>query len=140
MTDNACSRAWFRLAVVYFAAGVALGVAMGASGDHRLMPVHAHVNLLGWVSMSLFGLLGMARPALTEGRLARWQFWLYNLGLPVMLLALAGTLLGQAALGPLIGIASAVVGLAVLLFAGLVLTRLGAVDSAAAVRRAAGAG
>ncbi|MGF6674372.1 hypothetical protein [Paraburkholderia tuberum] len=36
MTDNARSRAWFRVAVVYFAAAVALGIVMGASGDHTL--------------------------------------------------------------------------------------------------------
>src|SRR5437762_11615409 len=46
---------WFvRLAVVWFVAGVALGIGMAASHDHSFFPVHAHINLLGWVSLSLF--------------------------------------------------------------------------------------
>jgi hypothetical protein len=36
--------------------GMALGIAMGLSHDFSLTPVHAHVNLLGWASMMLYGL------------------------------------------------------------------------------------
>lgn len=133
MTDNARSRAWFRVAIVYFVVAVALGIVMGASGDHTLMPVHAHINLLGWVSMALFGLLGLVYPAITTGRLAAWQFWLYNTGVPVMLLALTARLRGMAAIEPLIGIASIVVGIAVALFAWLVLTRLAGQPAASAL-------
>jgi hypothetical protein len=124
MSDNALSRAWFRVAAVYFVVAVALGIAMGASRDHSLLAVHAHINLLGWVSMSLFGLLGLAYPAITQGRTARWQFWLHNLSVPVMLVALSAQLKGVAGLEPLIGIASLVVGVGVALFAWLVLTRI----------------
>ena len=127
MTDNPRSRTWLRLAVVYFVVAVALGIFMGASGDHSLAAVHAHVNLLGWVSMALFGLIGMAYPAVGHGRLARLQFWLHNLGVPVMLAALAVRLKGNPSIEPVIGLASVVVGAGVLLFAWLVLTRIGAV-------------
>ncbi|HET8870922.1 MAG TPA: hypothetical protein VFM48_10770, partial [Aquabacterium sp.] len=82
MKDNARSRTWLRLAVLYFVSAVALGVVMGASGDHMMMPVHAHLNLLGWVSMALFGLIGLAYPQVHEGRVATVQFWLYNACLP----------------------------------------------------------
>lgn len=126
MNDNTRARAWLRLAAVYFAIGVTLGVLMGASGDHALFPVHAHLNLLGWVSMSLFGLIGSAYPAVSAGRVARTQFWLHNIGLPVMLAALALRLRGAAAAEPVIGIASIVVGTSVLLFVWLVFTRVGA--------------
>lgn len=137
MTDNARSRAWFRVATVYFAIAVALGIAMGASGDHTLTAVHAHLNLLGWVSMALFGLIGMAHPAVTQGPVATAQFWLHNTGVPVMLVALALRLKGHAAAEPVIGLASVVVGVSVALFAWLVLTRLGA---RSATRSAAHAG
>ncbi|HJV60776.1 MAG TPA: hypothetical protein VJ743_07500 [Albitalea sp.] len=136
MTDNNRSRAWFRVAVAYFVVAVALGIVMGASGDHTLAPVHAHLNLLGWVAMTLFALIGMAHPATTEGPLATAQFWLHNIGVPVMLGALALRLKGYAAVEPVIGVASVVVGLGVLLFAWLVFTRIGA---RAAVRAASGA-
>ncbi|WP_431275776.1 hypothetical protein ACQ858_05630 [Variovorax ureilyticus] len=132
MTDNARSRAWFRVAVVYFVVAVALGIVMGASGDHTLMAVHAHINLLGWVTMALFGLIGLAYPAITEGRAAAWQFWLHNTGVPVMLVALTARLKGVEAAEPVIGIASVVVGIGVVLFAWLVLTRMAEPRSAAA--------
>ena len=128
MNHNPRSRAWFRLAAAYFAGGVMLGVVMGASGDHTLMPVHAHINLLGWVSMALFGLIGTVYPSITEGRVAAAQFWMHNLGVPVMLVALALRIRGVASAGPWIGIASAVVGCSVLLFAWLVFARIGAQD------------
>jgi hypothetical protein len=126
MTDNTRSRAWFRVAIVYFVVAVALGIVMGASGDHTLIAVHAHLNLLGWVAMTLFALIGMAHPAITEGPIATAQFWLHNIGVPVMLGALALRLKGYTAVEPVIGLASIVVGIGVLLFAWLVLTRIGA--------------
>jgi hypothetical protein len=138
MTDNARSRAWLRAAVIYFVVAVALGIVMGASGDHTLMAVHAHLNLLGWVSMTLFALIGMARPSITEGPVATAQFWLHNIGVPVMLAALALRLKGYAAAEPVIGLASIIVGIGVALFAWLVLTRIGA-QAAASTGRSTGA-
>jgi len=122
MTSNTRSATWLRIAVVYFVVGVTLGIVMGASGDHSLRPVHAHINLLGWVSMTLFGLIGHFWPATTQGRVADVQFWLYNISVPVLLVMLALLLRGNAALDPLIGAASVVTGVAVLLFAYLVFT------------------
>jgi hypothetical protein len=138
MTHNARSRAWFRVAIVYFVVAVALGIVMGASGDHTLTAVHAHLNLLGWVTMTLFALIGMAHPAITEGPVATAQFWLHNIGVPVMLGALALRLKGYTAAEPVIGLASVVVGVGVVLFAWLVLTRIGA-QPAAGTSRGAGA-
>jgi drug/metabolite transporter superfamily protein YnfA len=125
MNHNPRSRTWFRLAALYFALGVMLGVAMGASGDHSLFAVHAHINLLGWVSMALFGLIGTVHPAITEGRVAATQFWTYNLGVPVMLGALTLRLKGFPAVEPLIGVASILIGCSVLLFVWLVFSRIG---------------
>lgn len=117
MTDNSRSRTWFTLAVAYFIVAVAMGIVMGASGDHSLMPVHAHLNLLGWVTMALYGLIGLAYPAVFDGRVATLQLWLYNVGVPVMLGALAWRIKGHPAAEPVVGLASIVVGIAVLLFA-----------------------
>ncbi len=36
--------------------GMSLGIAMAIRQDFSLMPAHAHLNLLGWVSMALYGL------------------------------------------------------------------------------------
>ncbi|MHC8366445.1 hypothetical protein ACYZT9_11310 [Pseudomonas sp. ZT5P21] len=126
MNHNPRSRTWFRLAAIYFAIGVVLGVAMGASGDHSLFAVHAHVNLLGWVSMALFGIIGTAHPSISEGRVAAAQFWTYNVGVPVMLGALTLRLKGFPSVEPLIAVASILIGCSVLLFAWLVFSRIGA--------------
>ena len=48
---------WIKAAVVYLVMGVGLGIYMGASGDHVMVPVHAHFNLLGWASLALVGLI-----------------------------------------------------------------------------------
>lgn len=127
MNHTPRSRTWFRLAALYFAIGVMLGVTMGASGDHSLFAVHAHINLLGWVSMALFGVIGALHPSMTEGRAAAVQFWTYNLGVPVMLGALTLRLKGFALIEPLIGVASILIGVSVLLFAWLVFSRIGVV-------------
>jgi hypothetical protein len=108
---------WIKIAVVYFVIGVAWGIYMGASGDHSLFAVHAHINLLGWVSLALIGLIYRQFPELANTTLAKIQFWLHNLGLPFLMIVLTGLLRGNAALEPVVGIASAVVGLAVVLFA-----------------------
>ena len=125
MNLNHRSRTWFRLAAVYFAIGVVLGVAMGASGDHSLFAVHAHINLLGWVSMALFGLIGTVNPSITEGRVAAAQFWAFNVGVPVMLGALTLRLKGFPSVEPLIAVASILIGCSVLLFAWQVFSRIG---------------
>jgi hypothetical protein len=122
--STSLSVTWVRVAVVYFVVAVAMGVFMGASGDHSLYPLHAHLNLLGWVSMALFGLLGGIFPAIADNLLAKLHFWLYNIALPVMAFALFRVLRGNVGMEPLLGMASAATALAVLLFAGNVLFNL----------------
>jgi cbb3-type cytochrome oxidase subunit 1 len=97
---------WFLAAIPYFLLSVALGVYMGASGDHALFTVHSHASLLGWVSMALMGLLYRAFPAAATHRLVAWQFYLYQIGLPVMLLAVGAIVLGMKGAEPFAGIAS----------------------------------
>ena len=108
---------WIKAAVVYFIMGIGLGIYMGASGDHVLIPVHAHFNLLGWVSLALIGLIYRQFPKAGSHRLATVQFWLHNVGLLVAMVLLIGLLRGNTALDPLIGVASLVIGASVILFA-----------------------
>jgi len=46
----------FQAAVLLVVAGMIWGIVMAISGDHAAMPAHAHLNLLGWVSLFLFGI------------------------------------------------------------------------------------
>jgi hypothetical protein len=107
---------FIKIAVLYLVLGVSLGLYMGMTTKFTLTPVHAHLNLLGWASLALCGLVYHAYPAAAETRLARIHFWLHNLGLPPLLIALALMLSGNAALEPVVGILSMVVALGILLF------------------------
>jgi cbb3-type cytochrome oxidase subunit 1 len=62
------------LATLLLLAGAALGISMGASEDFQLTPVHAHLNLVGWASLAVFGLVYRAYPKLAERRLALFHF------------------------------------------------------------------
>ncbi|HYE00151.1 MAG TPA: hypothetical protein VEH84_12270 [Alphaproteobacteria bacterium] len=73
-----------RFGVLAGLAGMGLGIAMAASHDHSQMPLHAHVNLLGWVSMVLYGLVYRVIPAAGASALARWQFLMAAAGIIVM--------------------------------------------------------
>jgi hypothetical protein len=58
------------LAALSLIVGVLLGITMAGSHDFQLMPVHAHVNLVGWASLALFGLTYRSYPDLKSGKLA----------------------------------------------------------------------
>jgi hypothetical protein len=108
---------WIKAAVIYFMMGIGLGIYMGASGDHLLVPVHAHFNLLGWASLALVGLIYHQFPVAGSHRLATIQFWLHNLGLLTAMALLVAILRGNSSLEPVIGVASIVIGASVVLFA-----------------------
>ena len=107
---------WYLAAITYFVVGISFGVYMGASGDHTLFAVHAHINLLGWASMGLTGLLYKSFPAAAQTKAAVWHFWMYQLAVPVMLVAVAFVFLGNKGMEPVAGITSIVVLISVLLF------------------------
>jgi len=96
-----------QIAVVYLVAGALLGSFMGVTQQFNLAPVHAHLLLLGWVSLALAGLIYHLYPGATETRLARVHFRLHNLSLPIFAVALAlmftGHEWGRFVLGPSAG-------------------------------------
>lgn len=92
--------------LLWMLAGLAIGLGMAASGDFALRSVHAHVQLLGWVTLCLTGLTYAVLPRAAEGALARWHVALHNLGLPVMVAALAAYHSGMPAAEPFIALGS----------------------------------
>ena len=111
------SNRFFRFAVLYLLAGVALGIGMAASHNHAFYPVHAHLNLLGWVTMALFGGFYRLWPRAAESRLATLHFWVYAPALLVMMASLAALYAGIKAVEPLLGLSSVLVGVGIVLFA-----------------------
>lgn len=102
---------WFFLvAVLSVTIGMAWGIQMSASGDHMLAGAHAHLNLVGWASLGLFGLYYHMVPAAAERPLARIHFIVAVAGVVAMVpgIALAITERGEllAIIGSLLTFAS----------------------------------
>jgi Na+/melibiose symporter-like transporter len=123
--------AWFlRVAVLYAVAGMALGIAMAMSGDHSQMPTHAHINLLGWVSMALYAATYRLWPAAARSVLAPWHFWLANAGALLVTIGLAGIVAGdEDRFGPIAAMGSIASLLSMLLFTAIVWRRVPGLES-----------
>lgn len=96
------SNLFLRLAVLFVLIGVGLGYVMGVTHQFLLSPVHAHINLLGWVSMFLYGLFYRAAPDAAAGWLPKVHAALAILGLPIMMIGLTIQLLAVPSLMALV--------------------------------------
>lgn len=102
------SRGFLVIGGLYLLLGITLGSYMGGSGDHTLSPVHAHINLLGFTLMTVFGLGYRMIPALADTGLARAHFWLHQIGAAVLLAGLFAMMSGMIAeetIGPVFPVA-----------------------------------
>ncbi len=112
---------FIRLSVLYAILGMALGIYMAASMDHSQMPTHAHLNLLGFVSMFLFGIFYKLYPVAAEGKLPALHFWTSNVGMIGLVIGVAVIYSGNMELGErLASVFSIIVIVAMLLFAKIV--------------------
>lgn len=107
---------FLKIAALYFLVGVGMGLTMEIIQDHRLAGAHAHINLVGWASMALFGLLYVIFPKAGDSTLAKVHFWLYNISLPIFMLGLCFVLLGNMSLLILLQIFPNILVLSVILF------------------------
>src|SRR3972149_5758809 len=80
-------RRFIIMSIVYLGISTAMGIVMlGNQGLLELKFVHSHLNLLGWVSMMIYGVgyhilpRFMGRP-LYSPTLGEAQFWLVYIGL-----------------------------------------------------------
>ncbi len=101
---------FFVTGVVAVSLGMMWGIHMAISTDHTLAPAHAHLNLVGWVTMGLFGVYYTLTPSAAAGFLARIHYAVALAGLVVMVpgivLAIQGTTEAFAAIGSLLTLAS----------------------------------
>jgi uncharacterized membrane protein YgdD (TMEM256/DUF423 family) len=104
------------LAAVALSIGVGMGIYMGIAHDFSLAPVHAHMNLVGWASLALFGITYKLYPELQESWPAKLHF---ALAAPAAILFPIGIYMSINHAQPLLAIASSLVwALGVLLFLG----------------------
>lgn len=85
---------YFTLGAIWLVIGMTLGIGMGAAHNFQLMPVHAHINLIGFACHALFGAAHKLWPALGASALAAAQFWIFVVATPITLIGLTFTVLG----------------------------------------------
>lgn len=86
---------FFAVAALSVLAGMVWGIAMAISQDHLLSPAHAHLNLVGWVTMGLCGLYYAQTPAAAATRLARVHAGLAVAGLALIVPGIALAIKGK---------------------------------------------
>lgn len=101
--------------------GMGLGIRMGIAQDFTLAPAHAHLNLLGWVTMAIYGLYHRG-----VGRTSGLPGWLQVLCGAMGALMMAGGLglylaSGNDGLVPLVILGSLLALAGMLMFLGFVL-------------------
>jgi hypothetical protein len=83
------SAAFFAVGVVYVLAGMFWGMHMGEAQDFVMAPAHAHLNLLGWVTMGLYGTFYALTQRTMSSMLAWINFAVSALGVVAMIPFLA---------------------------------------------------
>jgi hypothetical protein len=68
------SEYFMRSAVLIGLIGMSMGMYMGITQDFALAPAHAHLNLLGWVSMSIYAMFYRMFPGACPGVLSVIHF------------------------------------------------------------------
>src|SRR5216683_8005449 len=76
----------FRAAVVLVIVGMVWGLQMAISQDHSAFPAHAHLNLLGWVTLFLFGIYYRLHPSLEGTKIASAQVWVWITGTVILVI------------------------------------------------------
>ena len=94
------SNNFLRFGVLALICGVGLGIWMGANENFTLRPVHAHINLIGWASMMLYGLFYRVFPDAARGWMPVTQFFLSVIGFVSMITGLTGLMLNNTTLLP----------------------------------------
>jgi len=110
----------FQAAVVFVMAGMIWGIIMAISEDHSAMPAHAHLNLLGWVSLFLFGIYYRLHPSLETAKSAIVQVWVWIAGTIILAIGVGLVHTGHAIGDPIAAVASFVALFGMLLFGWLV--------------------
>lgn len=108
---------FFRFGVLAILVGVGIGIWMGKEQNFTLAPVHAHLNLVGFVLPFLFGFFYRAFPAVAGGVLSKLHLGLSILGVLTMIPSLSMMLLGDTRFLPALMIGEFATAIGLLIFA-----------------------
>lgn len=84
----------FRISICLGLIGMVFGIVMGIRQDFTLAPAHAHLNLLGFVTMFLAALYYRVVPDAAVDRLARYHVVVSVAGAVIFPIGIAAVLLG----------------------------------------------
>lgn len=107
---------WLKIAVLYLLIGVIFGLVMGLSHQFQYAPVHAHINLLGWASLGLAGVIYWLCPRAGGHWLGLTHFWLHNIGLPIFVIGLFFVSSGHAGAIPVVAVGAVLAVIGILFF------------------------
>lgn len=116
-TANNVGVLWLKIAVIYILIGMLVGLYMGATAKLQYIPIHTHLNLLGWATLALVGIVYHLFPRMAASPLQRWHFWLHNIGLPISMVFLTLMVNDQPALLPVVIIGAVMTLIGMFLFA-----------------------
>jgi len=108
----------FRAGVAFAVAGMIWVLVMAISEDPSSMSAHAHLNLLGWVSLFLFGIYYRLHPEFEDTKSASVQLWVWIAGTIVFAIGVALVHTGHAVGDPIAAVGSVIVLLDMLFLAG----------------------
>ncbi|HET7412142.1 MAG TPA: hypothetical protein VFJ18_05710 [Pararhizobium sp.] len=107
---NTLARICWITAPIYALIGMAYGIHMATTSNFALAPAHAHLNLLGWVTIALYGVFYTVVPAAASSMLAKIHVALAEIGVIIIVPGIALAVTGQgealAAIGSIVTILS----------------------------------
>jgi hypothetical protein len=114
-------------------AGMIWGLQMAITDDHSAFPAHAHLNLLGFVALFLFGIFYRLNPAVESNRLAIPQVLIWIVSTVVMAVGVGLVHTGHPAGDPIAAVGSFAIFADAILFTWLVFQVRPMVDQASRV-------
>ena len=112
----AIANTFLRFGVFALICGVSLGIWMGHNEDFTLRSVHAHINLIGWASMMIFGFFYRLFPDAAVGWAPKAHLILSILGVLLMIPGLTMLMLGNPVLLPALLGGQVLLAIAILIF------------------------
>ncbi|MFL0811217.1 MAG: TonB-dependent receptor [Agarilytica sp.] len=110
-------RKYVMTAIGYGILGLILGIYMAATRNHSQLPTHAHIMLLGFVVSFIYGASFKLWLSEASGKLVSVQFYLHQIGTPILLLSLFlmyGNVVAAKSLAPFLALSS------ILILAGMI--------------------
>ncbi len=117
---------FFAAAALFAICGMVWGIQMSATHDHSLSPAHGHLNLIGFVVMSIFGTYYALTPDAGRSRIAAIHFTLNTATVLVLTPGIALAISGRTETLAQIGSVLAVLSMAMF---GFVVLRYGVGDA-----------